>query len=153
MRQEPTANEGACDSYEEVGTIPNPVPCTILPASHPAMMPTTNIRFLQGGGESPSCASKASCQDGDCAKLLTSRGLRIYPHADASAPHWDSAGYSHTVDVGGSAAIKIARAWFNAGNASPEGVSVSTRPRAPFVPCCYWGNQRKASENKLTYLE
>ena len=79
--------------------------------------------------------------------MLTSRGLRIYPHADANAPHWDSAGYTHMVDVGGSAAIKIARAWFNAGNASPEVVRREREHTTarPVRSLLLLGQQRKAS--------
>ena len=63
MREEPTANEGTCDSDEEVAeTIPNPAPCTIWPASHPAMRPTTNMISRLSPDmcifESSSCISK-----------------------------------------------------------------------------------------------
>jgi hypothetical protein len=44
LRKEPTANEGTYNSpMRRSPTSPNPVPCTIWPASHPAMRPTTKM--------------------------------------------------------------------------------------------------------------
>ena len=43
MREEPTANEGTDNSYDEVADDFDPVPRTICPASHPAIRPTSNM--------------------------------------------------------------------------------------------------------------
>ncbi len=132
LRPEPTANDGTCDSDEEVAEDPEPgashdlagqpsgneadhqydqktftrhVHIRILQMHEQAddFPPAQEMRdpsskdgaaesehsLLQGGGDSPTLASKAPYQGEDCAKLLTSRGLRIYPYARAAAKRND----------------------------------------------------------------
>jgi hypothetical protein len=122
LRKEPAANEGTCDSNEEVADDPETGTLHDL-ASQPSgneadyqydqqtftRSKLTNFRSAGDARVPPSKTSvaeasirffkeegitllryKAPCQDGDCAKLLTSRGLRISPHADANAAAWGS---------------------------------------------------------------
>jgi hypothetical protein len=44
--------------------------------------PKLNICFNEGGAP---LSSEAPCKDEDCAKLITFKGLWIYPHADVNA--------------------------------------------------------------------
>ena len=43
LRKQPAPDQGAYDADNEVADEPKPVPCTIWPASHPAMRPTTSM--------------------------------------------------------------------------------------------------------------